>query len=785
MATTLNDVSYIAGTEGYILEISNNPLINEDNVNTILSVLKTKYEDMRFRKLSGKVRSDFRLESMDPLCVEDYKGNAYDCYLTRLTYTIGDYTDISCDCKTKEETEISGNSTVTKILKMAESSADKKVEQEKNVREKALAELTEKLSKNTGLYYTAQEAEGGGYIYYTHDKKTLAESTFITKWTAEAIGISMDGGKTYPYGFTVTAKVIMDIIAANKVSATYIEGGILKLGGQDNTHGAINILNAKGELIGSWGANGVDAQKGFIGGWSIENGMLKRTTEAYIPPNKKVLDTLSYVIRADAANTLDKNLYDFNGNGQIDMYDFVYVKRVLNGLTEFNKDTCAIAKTSTVTITINPYSTKEMISIYGTDMWGQERKTIMGIQYSAYKTEGECEAWMVTPEMTVGADDKLSFDVCVGNWNADCLTVWISEDFDGKDVKKATWTDITSHFTIPSAPAKGYGSFASAGTFPLAQYGGKKVFVAFKYLGDGVNKKTTTYQIDNVMIGSKIPEGEGLKADVAFDLKVFDGKKWNNADKNVLVLSVEDYKEMGQNQYCFSEKVPAADYLPNYLAKVIAYPVDQENRVVVYRYNNGKEVKNYSDEYTYSAATGRWTLNTRIVDLTQQYVFAGGVWKFDPSMTITLEAVKGNAESAAFYQAIVDYVGKTFGSDYYQTPYTNAEFYYGASSYQNNFSFYPYSWRESNKAGAAAYQHLSDEELTALMFERLPEAVRIGLEAIYSDADVVTGVEVTYTVNFSIYGINGTKDTTVYTVKYVVTGKAEFEYVEDSLKAVG
>ena len=89
----------------------------------------------------------------------------------------------------------------------------------------------------------------------------------------------------------------------------------------------------------------------------------------------------------------------------------------------------------------------------------------------------------------------------------------------------------------------------------------------FKYLGDGVNKKTTTYQIDNVMIGSKIPEGEGLKADVAFDLKVFDGKKWNNADKNVLVLSVQDYKEMGQNQYCFSEKVPAADYLPELFGK--------------------------------------------------------------------------------------------------------------------------------------------------------------------------------------------------------------------------
>lgn len=83
-------------------------------------------------------------------------------------------------------------------------------------------------------------------------------------------------------------------------------------------------------------------------------------------------------------------------------------------------------------------------------------------------------------------------------------------------------------------------------------------------MSDEVRKKTTTYQIDNVMIGSKIPEGEGLKADVAFDLKVFDGKKWNNADKNVLVLSVQDYKEMGQNQY------------PDF---VIAYPKILRQRV--------------------------------------------------------------------------------------------------------------------------------------------------------------------------------------------------------------
>lgn len=46
-------------------------------------------------------------------------------------------------------------------------------------------------------------------------------------------------------------------------------------------------------------------------------------------------------------------------------------------------------------------------------------------------------------------------------------------------------------------------------------------------------------------------------------------------------------------------------------------------------------------------------------------------------------------------------------------------------------------------------------------------------------ADAVPGVEVTYTVNFSIY--DG-KDTKQYTIQFLVTGKAVFEYVEDSLK---
>lgn len=91
---------------------------------------------------------------------------------------------------------------------------------------------------------------------------------------------------------------------------------------------------------------------------------------------------------------------------------------------------------------------------------------------------------------------------------------------------------------------------------------------------------------------------------------------------------------MGQSKRYFTSEVPAVTYLPAYLSKMVAYPVDGDARVVIYRYYNGTELI-YSDEYTYSAETTRWSLNTRIVDKTEQFVLSDGKWNFDPSTVVT------------------------------------------------------------------------------------------------------------------------------------------------------
>ena len=396
------------------------------------------------------------------------------------------------------------------------------------------------------------------------------------------------------------------------------------------------------------------------------------------------------------------------------------------------------------------------------------------VQYSANKMEGECIAWMVTPAVSVVAGDYLGFDVTVGYYNANCLSVLISEDFDGKDVKAAHWTDVTSDFNIPTKPTSGYGTFASAGKVSLSAYAGKKVYVAFKYVGDGANKKTTTYQIDNIMVGTSIPANS--LSTPAYAVKVYDGKSWKDKNNNVYVPTFADYGDMGQSKRYFTSDVPAVNYLPAYLSKMVAYPVDGDARVVVYRFYNGKALNIYSDEYTYSAEKARWELNTRIVDKTEQFVLSDGKWNFDPSTVITLKAEKGNAESAAFYQAITDWVKENHPE--YVTSYGNNDYYYGGSAYNNNFDFRPSAWKAQS---ASAYGSMSDADLTKLMFERLPEAFIPGLKAIYGSADVVEGVDVLYTINFAIYDGSST---TQYTIKYKVIGKGQFEYVADSLKKV-
>ena len=114
------------------------------------------------------------------------------------------------------------------------------------------------------------------------------------------------------------------------------------------------------------------------------------------------------------------------------------------------------------------------------------------------------------------------------------------------------------------------------------------------------------------------------------------------------------------------------------------------------------------------------------------------------------------------------------------TSFGNNDYYYGGSAYQNNFDFRPAKWKEQMNS---AYGSMSNEDLSALMWERLPLGLQHMLESVYPEVQV-EDVPVTYVLKFGIYGIDGSGDTKYYTARYKLTGKGEFTYVEDSLKEI-
>ena len=142
-------------------------------------------------------------------------------------------------------------------------------------------------------------------------------------------------------------------------------------------------------------------------------------------------------------------------------------------------------------------------------------------------------------------------------------------------------------------------------------------------------------------------------------------------------------------------------------------------------------------------------------------------------MTINLEVGKDIPASATFYQAIVDWVADNYPE--YVTSYGNNEYYFGSSAYQNNFDFRINAWQ-----GQGTYPGMQGEELTALMWERLPQSFPHALETLYPNAAPVDGMDVFYTINFGIYD----GSTKMYTIQYKVVGQGQFEYVEGSLKVI-
>lgn len=218
---TTNGGTYTVGTEGYVLDVSNNPLIIPGTGKSVADRIGAKVIGLRFRPFSGKHICVPSLEAGDCAYVIDRKQNVYKTYVTRVKYSVNGGMTVSCGAKSasRNSADNAGAST-SAVVKVRN-----ELHQELGIRDETIKNLGETLANASGLYHTEAKQPDGSTVYYLHDKPTTGQSQIIYKVTASGIGISTDAGKTYATGLSADGNAVLNRIYAIGINADYLTTG--------------------------------------------------------------------------------------------------------------------------------------------------------------------------------------------------------------------------------------------------------------------------------------------------------------------------------------------------------------------------------------------------------------------------------------------------------------------------------------------------------------------------------------------------------------------------------
>ena len=218
---TTNGGTYTVGTEGYVLDVSNNPLIIPGTGKSVADRIGAKVIGLRFRPFSGKHICVPSLEAGDCAYVIDRKQYVYKTYVTRVKYSVNGGMTVSCGAKSASRNSADNAGASTSAVVKARN----ELHQELGIRDETIKNLGESLANASGLYHTEAKQPDGSAVYYLHDKPTTGQSQIIYKVTASGIGISTDGGKTYATGLSADGNAVLNRIYAIGINADYLTTG--------------------------------------------------------------------------------------------------------------------------------------------------------------------------------------------------------------------------------------------------------------------------------------------------------------------------------------------------------------------------------------------------------------------------------------------------------------------------------------------------------------------------------------------------------------------------------
>lgn len=221
------DVEYLNGTDDYALTITN-PLITGAEEKA-LELIGDVLNGVTLTSFSGTFFPYPTAEIMDCAVIVDQNDKAYKTVITTHDFSYPGESELSCGIKDPETNSSTYYSESAEMYHKAQAEANKN----RKEMESAIENLQTTLANAKGMYTSKVRQADGSYITYLHDKPTMSESENVIKITSDAVGVSTDGGQTYPYGFFLTGDLVAKVLYAIGINADYINTGALTIRDKD------------------------------------------------------------------------------------------------------------------------------------------------------------------------------------------------------------------------------------------------------------------------------------------------------------------------------------------------------------------------------------------------------------------------------------------------------------------------------------------------------------------------------------------------------------------------
>lgn len=223
---TDGDEEYLYGTEGYVIDISDNQLLagnEEEGVSCIGQILEG-FELLPFSLSSIPV--GYAVFG-DAIQFKDSRGNLHRSYATDIEFNFADGTEFSCKAKSLETQSLEYPSGTKALVKQTL----KKTEEKISAYNARLKQMNDMAANTLGFYYTEVVQPDGSVIAYRHNKLRLSESKIVYKTAADGFFVTSDyqgtdeattaAGK-WTSGFDSNGDAVLNILYAIGIQAKWL-----------------------------------------------------------------------------------------------------------------------------------------------------------------------------------------------------------------------------------------------------------------------------------------------------------------------------------------------------------------------------------------------------------------------------------------------------------------------------------------------------------------------------------------------------------------------------------